>query len=136
MTPFKGKSTLPYCGLVVSVLSLLLSVNDFHRAGSGFQESDVFPLTDFYLSGDFINGACDLVRIRVLDYPNIWNSFLHFNLLLIVWLTANTLGKKYMRELSRSSRMGRKIAHEYLLACEPILLVDIAKIDQAIICRF
>ena len=89
-----GKSTLPYCGLVVSLLCLLLPVNNFHRAGSGFQESDVFSLTDFYLSGIFINGACDLVRIRVLDYPNFWFSFVHFVLLLIVWLTANTLGKK------------------------------------------
>ena len=124
-----GKSTLPYCGLVVSLLCLLLLVNNFHRAGSGFQESDVFPLTDFYLSGIFINGACDLVRIRMLDYPNFWFSFVHFDLLLIVWLTANTLGKKYMRELPRISRIGGKIAHEYLLACETILLIDITKIN-------
>ena len=136
MTPSMGKSTLPYCGLVVSVLGLLLPINDFHRARAGFQESDVLPLTDFYLSGMLINGACDLVSIWMLDYPKFWISFVHFNLLLIVWLTANTLRKKYMRELSRRSRIGGKVACEYLLTCKAIFLVDISKINQAIISRF
>ena len=88
-----------------------------------------FPLTDFYLSRNFSSTVHAIVAPPDVTLSLTWFSFVHFDLLLIVWLTANTLGKKYMRELSRRSRIGGKIAHEYLLACETILLVDITKIN-------